>query len=145
MIDDPPVDFLRNAIVVTTVAGLHVVDRDAQPCSDDRGEPAVGVAEDEDTVRALALEDLRRSIEDRRGLGRERCGAADTQIAVRLPHAELPEEHVAQLLVVVLAGMHQHLFAQTVERGNDGAQTDDLRPRAEERHHFHRATPSGIR
>src|SRR5438046_2540650 len=34
MIDHPPIDFLRYAIVVTPVAGFHMVDIDAHSCGD---------------------------------------------------------------------------------------------------------------
>ena len=58
-------------------------------------------------------------------------------------HAELLEEEVAQARVVVLPRVHEHVSsAQAVELLDDAAETDDLRPRAQNRHDFHASMSS---
>ena len=56
VIDDLAIDLLRHALVEAAVAGLHVEDRDLAPLGRDRGQTAVGVAEQKQCVRLLLLE-----------------------------------------------------------------------------------------
>ena len=53
MVDHPPVDFLRHPIVEAPVAGLHVIDRNAETPGDDGRQPAVRIAEEQEAVRYL--------------------------------------------------------------------------------------------
>ena len=66
------------------------------------------------------------------GLGRGAAGGR--QEVVGLAHAEILEEDLVELVVVVLAGMHEHVVAMPVERGDDARQPDDLRPGADDGH-----------
>ncbi len=50
------------------------------------------------------------------GLGRGRAGRL--QIPVGRPQLQILEEHLAELVVVVLAGVHQHVIEVTVEGGD---------------------------
>ena len=59
---------------------------------------------------------------------------------VRRADAELAKKHVAQLRIVVLSRVHQHLCAESIEHADHGAQPDDLGPRAEQRHELHVVT-----
>ena len=65
MVYHAAVHFFGNPVVIAAVAGLHVVDGNAEPPRDDRGQSAVGVAENQQPVRAVlekqrfaALQDL---------------------------------------------------------------------------------------
>ena len=57
MVDDPAIHFLRNPIVVTTVAGFHVKNRDPASSRDDRRQSAVRVAEYQYLCQACARRD----------------------------------------------------------------------------------------
>ena len=65
LVDDPPVDLLRDAVVEAAVARLHVEDRDPHALGDVGRHGAVGVAEDQQPV----------------GLARANTGPAAARIA----------------------------------------------------------------
>ena len=59
--------------------------------------------------------------------------AGGVQEMVGLADAEVVEEDLVELVVVVLAGVDQHVVAVPVELGDHPRQPDDLRPRADDR------------
>lgn len=67
--------------------------------------------------------------------------AADGEAVVRRAHAQLTEEHVRHVLVVVLAGVDQHLgdARRRRELRRDDARLDELRTRADNGEHLHAA------
>ena len=72
------------------------------------GQGRGGVAVDEHHVRGLGREERLEALEHQRQLGHRGAGA-DLEGVVRPRHAQLVEEEVGQLGVVVLAAVHQHL------------------------------------
>jgi len=67
----------------------------------------------------------------------------DAEVNVRLADLHLPEENIAQVLVVVLPRVDDHVLGAAVEKGDDAAQPDDLGTRAEPGHDLHRRSMNG--
>src|SRR5581483_1559137 len=138
VVDHPAVDLLRDAIVEAAVARLHGVDGNAAALGHVRRERAVGVAQHEQPVGRVEVEDGVDGGEDRSDpLGEPASGHA--QVTVRLADAELLEEDVAEHRIEVLPGVDQHDVRPPIEALEDAAQPDDLRPRPEDDEDLHRA------
>ena len=74
-----------------------------------------------------------------------RCAGRFEELVGRAD-AELVEEDLVQLVVVVLAGVHQRRASQCRSSlVDDARQPDDLRPRADDGHHLKHATASRTR
>jgi len=116
------------AYVVTGDAGVR-----RNPC----GQAAVGVTENQDAIRTIAVEDLANAGEQLADLCR-RAVSADVQVFVRGSHAQFPEEHVAEVRVVVLPGVDEAVRAHLVEHRDDTAQPDDLGTGPDNRRYLHR-------
>src|SRR2546423_13585450 len=70
--------------------------------------------------------------------------AANVQIRVRLSKLQFLEKDLIQMLVVVLTCVYEHVVRQAVEHRDYQAESDDLRPCAQNGHDFHRRnSPSG--
>ena len=132
MIDDPAVDLLGDAIVERSVAGFQVVDRDASSRRRDRRQSAVGVAKNEHAIGLDLGHGLVRPLKDLGGLFSEPAGTY-AQMTVGRPKAELFEEDLTQVRVVVLPGVHEDLLGERIETLDDQAQADDLGTRPEQR------------
>ena len=123
LIDDAAVDFLRHALVEAAVAGLHMEDRDLAALGGYGGQAAVGVAQDQDRVGRFRLEHPvggDDDVADRFGGG---C-AGGFEEDVRRPDAEILEEDLVELVIVILAGVDEFVVAMPVEhrdrRGTGG-------------------------
>jgi hypothetical protein len=139
VVDDPAVDLLRHSVVVAAVAGFHVVDGNAEAFRHDRGQAAVRVAEDKEAVRLLGEHHAFGAGQDRADLLTE--AAAGAELVVGSSDAELGEEDVAQVCVVVLPRVDDHLVTHLVQPPHDETQADDLRACAQDRHDPHGASP----
>jgi hypothetical protein len=104
VVNDSAVDLLGDTLVEAPVPRFHMEDRDLAALRRNDGQRAVGVAEHEQRFRSDALE---KRIEgddypaDR--LRGSRAGRLEEM--VRLPHLEILEEDLVQLVVVVLTGV----------------------------------------
>ncbi len=136
VVDDAPVHFLWHALVERAVAGFHVEDGNLASLGGDRREAAVGVAEDQHHVGLVRRQGLVAAGDDVGDRLRSALGSGFEE-TVGLPQAEAVEEDLVQLVVVVLAGVHQHVLEGAVELGNDAGELDDLGPRAHDRHDLH--------
>ena len=56
---------------------------------------------------------------------------ADPQLVIGRGDTELAEEHGRQLVVVVLAGVHEHLLVALAQHARDRRRLDELRPVAD--------------
>ena len=56
---------------------------------------------------------------------------------IRRAHAQLANEDVTQILVVILSRMDSDVFAMLIEDLHHERQSDDFRPCAEDRHYLH--------
>jgi hypothetical protein len=59
-------------------------------------------------------------------VGRTGAGFGAVQKVVRLSHTQVIKEHLVELVVVVLAGVHQDVVAMHIQGGEHAGQTDDL-------------------
>ncbi len=73
------------------------------------GQGGVRVAVDQDPVRLLLEQHLLEPLQHLRGLPAVR-GGADAEVIVGRRQVELVEEDIGELLVVVLAGVDEHLL-----------------------------------
>ena len=115
VVDDAAVDLLRHAHVEAAIAGLHVEDRES--CGAWPGSPPGSCwCRPAPAWRRAALRPARRStamitlpIVSARG------GAGGIQEVIRLADAQVVEEDLVQLVVVVLAGVDEHVLAVLVQ------------------------------
>ena len=135
VIDQSPVDLLRYVEVETAVASFHVIDGNLQPLGHDCRNRAVGVAEDQHRIGAFAAQDRFDGGQNAAKHRAER-GRVDAEEMIGAPHAEIREEDLVELVVVVLAGVDQHMMHMALERRHHSRQADDLRPRAQDGHHL---------
>ena len=105
-IRDQPIDLLGHAAVAAAQASLQVHDRDPQLGADHgTGGGRVDVAHHHDGVRAGALADDLVGHHRAPGLLGMRA-AADFEVVRRFGQAQVPEEGVRHVRVVVLPGVH---------------------------------------
>ena len=132
VVGEQPVVLLGHPVVVAAQAGFEVGDRDVELDRGERaGERRVHVAGDDDHVRAPLEQHLLDADERLRGLLAVRAGA-DAEEHVGLGQAELAEEDVGHLRVVVLAGVDERdLDSGLLERAMDGRRLHEVRARAD--------------
>ena len=70
-------------------------------------------------------------------------GAGRFEETIRLADAEVVEKNAVELVIVVLAGMHQRVLAMRVQRGHHPRQADDLRARSDDGGDFQLACVHG--
>ena len=132
LVGDDPVDLLRHRPVERAQAGFDVPDRDEELRSGQGGgHRRVHVAGDEDDVGLGLQQDRLEALHDRSGLLRVRA-RPDAERVVRLPHAELLEEDLGHLSVVVLARVDEdvlELVAPPTELRGDRRDLHHVRPR----------------
>ena len=127
------VRFLRQALVKASVSGLHVENRNVQPLGGDDGQAGIGIAQHQHGVRPDLLH-------EGVALGNDRADRLaevrpdGIQVIVRGTKPQILKEHLVQLVVVILPGVDENLMEIAVAALYGGGQTNDLRPRAENRH-----------
>ena len=135
------VDLLRHAPVARAQAGLHMGDPQSQLGGHERdGERGVDVAGDHHYLGVLAQENRLDLHHHLRGLLRVRA-AARSEVHVRLGHAQILEEDVGHLRVVMLAGVDQHLphALALAQLGEDGRHLHEIGPGADDVKDLHPA------
>ena len=135
VVDDAPVDLLGHVLVEAAVPGLHVEDGDLEALGGDGAERAVRVAEHEERLGAGAREEPVGAADDvAERLAQVLAGRLEE--VVGLPDGEVPEEDLVQRVVPVLAGVDERVVEVAVAGGDHPREPDDLRPRANYRHHL---------
>ena len=116
-VGDDAVDLLRHRPVAAPEARLDVRDLEAELGGDERGcDRGVDVAVDEHHGGRGAEAHLLKALHDQRGLRRMRA-RADLEVVIGTGDAELPEEAVRHLRVVVLAGVDDDVADSGPARG----------------------------
>ena len=136
MIDYAAVYFFGYAIVKTPVSRLHMKDRYASPCRSYSGKSAVGIAQDQNSIRHFTCQDVVDLGYDLTGLFTEGRGT-NTEVNIRRTHLEIAEKDVAKALCKVLSGMDSNVIAMLVKDLHHDGQSDDLRTGAENSQYFH--------
>ena len=136
VVDDASVDFLRHAHVEAAIAGLHVEGRNLAPLGRNHRHATVGVAEHQHGIRLFCGQNAV-DRDDHFADGLRTAGTGRIQEMIRLADAEVIEKDLVQFVIVVLAGMDQHVLAILVQLGHHPRQADDLRPRADHGGNFH--------
>src|ERR1044071_9207408 len=101
MVYDSTVDFFGNAIVITTITGLHMKNRNLSSRSDDCGKGAVSVAEDQNFVGSVLgnyIVDSRENLTDLLA----KCRRTHAEHNVRSAEFEIAKENIAEILVKIL-------------------------------------------
>ena len=132
-IHNAAIRLLRQALVKAAVPGFHVENRNVQPLGSDDGQAGVGIAQHQHGVRPDLLHEGVALGDDRADGLAEVCPGG-IQIIVRGTKPQILKEHLIQLIVVILPGVNENLMEIAVAALYGGGQTDDLRPRAENRH-----------
>jgi len=133
VVHDAPVRLLGEALVETAVAGLHVENGDVQALGRYRRQAGVGVAEDEQGVRhPLAQQGI--GFGDDIPDGLSEVGADRVQVDIGGAQVQILEENLVELVVVVLAGVHQELLEVSVALLDDFGEADYLGARSHDGH-----------
>jgi small subunit ribosomal protein S10 len=136
MVGNLTVDLFRHPLVEAAVPGFHVEDRDLAPFGGNHCQTAVGIAEHQQGIGRNCFEQgigFGDDVAD--GLRRRLAGRF--QEVIRLAHAKIMKKDLVELVIVILAGMDQHVLHMPVEFGNHPAELDDLGAGADNGHDFH--------
>ena len=128
MVGEHTVSLLRHLPVAGAHAGFDVRERLARAARRERSRKRrVGVAVDDHEVRGGLPQDGLEGVHDASNL--LALGArADAELPVGAGQVELPEEHRGQLVVVVLAAVHQQFRVALAQAPRDRRRLDELRP-----------------
>ncbi len=136
MVDDAAVHLLGDPLVEAAVPCLHVEDGDVAALGGDGGQAAVGIAEHQESVRFLLFQDRVDAGDDLTD-GLRGGGSGCLEVIVRLPQLQVLEENLVQLVVEVLARVHQDVVHGAVQGRNHPREADNLRSGADHGHHLH--------
>ena len=127
MVREHAVLLLRHAHVVGAQTGLHVGHGDVQLAGGQRaGQRGVRVAVHQKDIRLFALDDLLHADQHFACLPAVRAGA-HAELIGGAGNAQLLEENIGHILIIVLAGVHDELLAQRLEGSADDGSLDKLR------------------
>jgi len=136
VIDDTPVDFFRHAHVETAIARLHVEGRNLAALGRDHRHTTVSVAKHQHRIRHFC----RQNTIDRDDHFADRFSAACARCIeemIRLADAQVVEEYLVELVIIVLSGMDDHVLAMLVQPRHHTRQTNDLRAGSHHGQDFH--------
>ena len=144
VVGEHPVELLGHRPVVGAHARLDVGDRDAElRAGQGSGERRVRVAVHQQHVRPL----LRDQRLERRQHARRLPGvgaAAEVEMMVGSWKLQLVEEDAGELVVVVLAGVDEHLTRALAQSGGDRGSLHKLRPVAYDGEYAHRRSGTSL-
>ena len=132
-IHNAAVGFLRQAFVEAAVPGLHMEDRNVKPLGGNDGQAGICVTQHQHGVRPDLLHESVAFGDNRADRLAEVC-TGGIQVIVRRTKPQILKEHLIQLVVVILPRVDENLLKIAVAALDRSGQTDDLWPRAEDRH-----------
>ena len=136
MVYDATIDFLGYAVVITTVPGFHMKNRDLAAGSCDRRKSAVRIAEYKDTGRPMRFEQAVAFCNYLSELI-SKTFRLYSEMHVWRSYLEVFDENVTEAFIIILSGMHRDVFAVLIQNFHDQAEPDYFRPGAENRHYLH--------
>lgn len=129
-IDDTAVGLLGQALVLATVAGLHVKNGDMESLGSDNAEAAVGIAKDQYAVGLGLGEELVGAVDDV-AAGSAKVVTDGIHIDLGLCELQVLEEDTVEVVIVVLARVGENHVEVLAALVDDGGETDDLGARAD--------------
>ena len=129
-IDDTAVGLLGQALVLATVAGLHVKNGDMESLGSDNAEAAVGIAKDQYAVGLGLGEELVGAVDDV-AAGSAKVVTDGIHIDLGLCELQVLEEDTVEVVIVVLARVGENHVKVLAALVDDGGETDDLGARAD--------------
>ena len=108
-------------------------DRNVQPFGGDDGQAGIRIAQHQHGVRPDLLHESVAFGDNRTDRLAEVCPGG-IQVIVRRTKPQILKEHLVQLVVIVLPGVDENLMKIPIAALYRSGQTDDLWPRAEDRH-----------
>ena len=127
-VDNASVRLFRQALVLATVAGLHVEDRDVQALRTDDTQATVGIPQHQHGI-GLDLHHQLVALGDDVAHGLPQVIAHGLHVHVRVRQLQVLEKHPIQVVVIILARMRQDRVEILPALVNHGRQPDNLRPR----------------
>ena len=103
-IDNPAVGLLGHVLVETAIARFHVIERDLHSLRHDPGDRTVGISQNQNRVRPDLGQHSLRFDQDVAQRTPQR-GGVDAQVGIRRPQFQVAEEHLVELIIVILTGM----------------------------------------
>ena len=134
-VHDASVRLLRQALVLAAVAGFHMEDRNVQTLCADDTQAAVGVTQDQHSVRLDSDHQLV-ALRDDIAHGLTQVCTHGVHINFRISQLQIMEEHAVQVVVIVLPGVgqnHVKIFPGFVDNSR---QADQLRASAHDDQQF---------
>ena len=129
-IDDTAVGLLGQALVLATVAGLHVKNGDMESLGSDNAEAAVGIAKDQYAVGLGLGEELVGAVDDV-AAGSAKVVTDSIHIDLGFGELQILEEDTVEVVIVVLARVGENHVKVLAALVDDGGETDDLGARAD--------------
>lgn len=124
-VDDAAVSLLGQALVLASVARLHVEDGDVEPLRRDGGQAAVRVAQDEQRVGLHLHHELVGGGDDV-AYRLSQIRAHGVQVDIGVGELQVAEEDAVERVVVVLPGVSQQAVEVAAALLDDLGQADDL-------------------
>ena len=127
-IDDSAVSLLRQALILTAVARLHVEDRDVQTLRADHGKTRIGIAEHQHGIR-LDLNHQLIALRDDIAHCFAKIRADRIKVNIRILQRQIFEKYTVEIVIVVLPRMSKDGIKILPCLIDHRSQPDDLRPR----------------
>ena len=140
-VHDPAVGFLRQALVLAAVAGLHVENGDVQPLGGDGRQAGIGVPQHQQGIGLEIGHNLVGLGQDvAAGLSQVLANHMEQNVRAVLPghvfQLEILPKNSGEVLVPVLVGVDDAGVKVLPAALHNGGQPDDLRPGAADDHAF---------
>ena len=125
------VRLLRQALILATVAGLHVEDRDVQPLRSDDRETGVRVTQHQNSI-GFDLRHQLVTLRDDIAHGLAQVRTHRVHVHIRVSQLQVLEEHPVQVVVIVLARVRQDRVEILPALVDDRRQPDNFRAGADD-------------
>jgi hypothetical protein len=136
VIDDPAINLLWNAVIETAISRLHVEDRNSKTLGGQGREATIRVSENQDSIRPELGESFARFCDDQADcFGRSLT--CRLQKDVGPANFKVLEKNLIQFVVIVLAGVNQHVLGMPIQRRDYTRQPNDFRSSSKNGCNFH--------
>ena len=130
-VHNAPIGLLRQALVLTPVAGLHVEDRNMQPLGADDAQAGIGIPQHQDRIR-LNLNHQLVTFSDDIAHRLAEVLPHSFHIHIRVREFQVLEKHAVQVIIVILPGVCQQAVEVLTTFIDHSRQADDFRACADD-------------